>query len=232
MNKRGERFLRGLIDTGRGVTRAYVEGLIAEDEKKEKEAELTRIANMQKEKPPAGFDLSAGKTRFEWDKEKNAFGQVASIPEKEAKPPEPKYIKGPDGIYEVDPTTHTAKKITAFPKEEKPDKQGYSRAQSFDDALKVTPAQIDEQGNPLAPAMQDVQPKADSLFNMQNFGQWDAPSGVENTDTSGVATGSAIEQEIIDSYAPDEVDGINWVAIAKDYPGIDVERIKSAIRAK
>lgn len=71
-------------------------------------------------------------------------------------------------------------------------KPAYTKGQAFDDAVKMFPkanlssAQQNENmiaimrgGSPIhtteTPSLQDIQPKADSLYNMQNLGQWTQP---------------------------------------------------------
>ena len=97
MAKKGERFLRNMIDVGRGITGAYVEGLIAEEKRAEEEKKLARqeqidsldkrykeaqITKMGMEKPPekpSGFNLNPGQERYEPDGQ-GGWTKVASVP--------------------------------------------------------------------------------------------------------------------------------------------------------
>ena len=68
------------------------------------------------------------------------------------------------------------------------DKPAYSKGASLDDARQLMTVtepmgfstspdgtQKFSMGGKTQPTLQELQPKADSLFNMQNYGQWDAP---------------------------------------------------------
>lgn len=107
MPSAGERFLMGLVKSGRGISRAYVQALIDQERQEQREREEqrqarmdalqgrymeSRIAKMQEQEEPKekkGFALSAGQARYEWDEESKSFKEVAKLPAKEGKETRP-----------------------------------------------------------------------------------------------------------------------------------------------
>ena len=107
-----------------------------------------------------------------------------------------------------------------------PENPAYSKGQAFDDAVKLFPKatlssdqsnenlmSIIRHGQPVhkieTPAMQDIQPKADSLFNMQNFGQWDAPGQQQQPLPQGGGSWPRPPQEVNINEHPELIKAFN-----------------------
>ena len=118
--------------------------------------QFTPIPELQQKKGPSGFELSAGQSRFEYDPATKTFKSVASLPGN---------------------TPSTGQ---------------YTRGQAWDDAYRTltedAPTTFNSQtgefsmGGKVSPSLKRIQPTADSLYNMQNYGQFAPPGAIQKED--------------------------------------------------
>ena len=222
MAGRGEKVIRGMINAARGITKAYVDALTIEDQRQQQEKEMARqaqidslnaqyrqaqITNLLEEKPPKtetpkGFSLSAGQTRFE-PTEEGGFAKVAEIPPKPDKDGTKNKPQPKISSGSMGIAERTLRR--SLPKWQK------DANEAAIEAGKEPPYPEPE----ITP--QQIVARADSLETFAKTGNWpEVP----------------IETQFIEKLQGTDPDLVDWDMIKKDYPELDIEVVKDALRRK
>lgn len=220
---------KGLLAGARGTSQALSD-----------DAKLTFANYLYNQRKKQDRDASEGLTQAQTDYYNARTRALGKEPPKpEPGPPKPLTKSQVEGsalqaLFDADPqfAKDYFSKDRGGTGEKGPKKPDYSKSAAFDDAMKLfpkaslSPAQSNENimsiikgGQPIhtieTPPLQDVQAKSDSLFNMQNYGQYEMP----------VSEDAVIQS--LKQIPPDYT--IDFDAIKQDNPHLDIQRIKSAL---